>query len=250
MGVAAGANTMPAYAAAPEHTGETMAIFGLIIGIIGIPASIIPILGLLFGVTGLVLSTVSRSKRKRPLTVFGIVFSVLAILAGLALWVYAVAHDPQLHKTNAAASSSSASSADLVSITTPCYTVKVDKGLNNYTPNGCNFDAASATEEFTVGSQSNPDVDSSNLAKVAQQSLTAAASSSKATIKSEQSGQFAGSPAYIANLVGTGTNSGKDMITALALHQSAKGNLFLAIHVVAGGQQASFGPLESTWQWK
>jgi hypothetical protein len=238
---------MPAYATAvnpDEHAGEVMAIIGLVLGVIGIPASIIPLLGLVLGITGLVLCTVARSKHKRLLTVFGIVFSSLAILAALALWVYVIAHDPKLHSANGAAASTS-----LMAISTPCYTVKIDGGLNNYKPTGCGFNAANTTEEFTVEGLSNPSVNSSNLSQTGQQALAAAASS--ATVTSEQSGQFAGSPAYIGILDGNGSNVGKNMIAALVLHSTSNGdNLFLVIHVMSGTQKPTFGPLESTWQWK
>jgi hypothetical protein len=244
--------TMPAYGVAvnsDEHAGEVMAIIGLILGVIGIPASIIPLLGLVLGITGLALSTVARSKHKRVLTIFGIVFSSIAIVAALGLWVYVIVHDPKLHKDNS--SLAGTSSASLVAISTPCYTVKIDSGLQNYKPTGCAFDAASTTEEFTVEGQSNPGVNSSNLAQIGQQSLASAASGINATVTAEQSGQFAGSPAYIANLTGNGTNAGKNMIAALVLHSTANGdNIFMVIHVVSGTQQASFGSLESTWQWE
>lgn len=252
VGAANTMGAMPAYAATPintdEHAGEVKAIIGLILGVIGIPASIIPILGLILGVTGLVLSTIARSTHKRPLTIFGIVFSSLAILAALALWVYAIAHDPLLHKNDG---STSTSSANLVSVSTPCYVVKIDGGLNNYKPSGCGFNAASTNEEFTVEGQSNPNVNSSNLDQVGQQALNEAASNTSSTVDSEQAGQFAGSPAYIATLSGGGSNAGKSMISALVFHPTSNGdNLFLVIHVVSGTGSPSFGSLESTWQWK
>jgi hypothetical protein len=136
-------------------------------------------------------------------------------------------------------------------VNTPCYTVKIDGGLQNYKPNGCNFDAASTTQEFTVIGQSNPGVNSANIAQLGQQALASAASSANATVSSGQSGQFAGSPAYIANLTGTGTNAGKTMIAAFVLHSTSNGdNLFMIIRVASSTQKTSFGPLESTWQWK
>src|SRR4051812_45424246 len=58
----AAAPTMPNYALSTpaQHVGETKALLSLILGIIGIPASFIPGVGFLAGITGLILGTLSR----------------------------------------------------------------------------------------------------------------------------------------------------------------------------------------------
>jgi hypothetical protein len=249
---------MPAYATVGSnaHNGEMKAIIGLILGVIGIPASIIPIAGLIFGITGLVLSTTARSKYKKAISIFGIVFSTLAILTALGAWVWFIAHDAKLHKdpangASSSSSSTSSNSASLVPVDTPCYSLKIDGGLNSYKPEGCDLDSSSASEEFAIAAATNVSVNSSNLDQVGQKAVAGSVSQAKATLISEQSGQFAGSPAYIAYLNATVNGVTQNGIMAVVLHPTSSGeNIFVVAHSVAGNQKVDFGTLESNWQWK
>ena len=253
MGAAINAGgAMPAYATGVnpnEHAGETKAVVGLILGIIGIPAALIPLIGLALGIAGLILGTIARSHYKRTLSMLAIIFSSLAILVSLGSWVYFAAHVLQQQKTGSGSSATSTSSSSLSVISTPCYSVRIDQSLGKSAPSGCNFDAVGTSQEYVAEGVTNSNVTPDNLSQVGQAALAKAASSLGGTITDGQMGQFAGSPAYIAhmNLASENVNG----IYAVVLHATSGGNnVFITGHAVKNGQQVSFGLLESNWHWK
>jgi len=258
VGAVGGNNLTPAYATATPgaQKGEKRAIIALIFGILGIPASLIPILGLAFGITGLVLSTTVISKYKHTVTILAIIFSSLSILTAIGLWVYAIQHDPALHKTTTSSTISSPSSnpssyssASLTPIDTPCYSVKIDSGLSNSTPTGCNFDAASPSQEYTVDSQNIAGMTDASISANGPSALQAAANAIGAKITSEGNGKFSGSTAYIGYMQKTNSNVNGEI--AAVYHPTANGdNLFIVAHFMDSTQKADFGPLEATWVWK
>lgn len=228
--VGAGTN-VPAYAmpntAAAGHSGETRAIVGLVVGVIGIPAALLPIIGLILGITGVVLGTTARAKYKHLVSLLAIIFSTLAILASLGIWVYNVQRIEQAR--GGVGSSDTSSSGSFKAVSTPCYDVKIDGGLNNYQPSGCSFDSASADKEYTVQAMVKPEVTASNLSQYGPTAMQAGAQAVNGTVDSGKLGQFAGSPAYIANISAANNQHG---IFALVLHQSAnQQNVFLVAHV-------------------
>ncbi len=252
-GMTGGVGGTPAYAAIPVaagNAGETRAIIGLIVGVIGIPASLIPLAGLILGIIGLVLGTTARTRYKHAVSLLAIIFSSLAILAALSLWVYGVENYNKTHGIAAGSgtSSSSGTNANLMSITTPCYNVQIDSGLNNYKPNGCDFDSASTSEEYTVQTVSDSSVTSANLSQYGQRALADGAKAINGSVTSERSGNFAGSQAYIGYINAPNNQRG---IFGVVLHQGSKQqNVFLVAHVVRGSNQPDFGTLETNWQWK
>jgi hypothetical protein len=232
---------------------KIMAIIGLCAGFLGLLLILIkpiPFLIMAFGLLGLALCTISRSKLKNVLSIVGIVVSALALVAGLALWVYAVIQYQKSQTTGVSNSSVSTSqnSSLLTPILTPCFNVKIDSGLNNYSPSGCSFDSASTNEEFTVGGNSIPTLTTANFSQLAKKMLANGASDGNATISSEKASQFAGSPAEIAYMTSNGVNP-SNLIAAVVFHQTKVDNIFLIIRVEKISQVPTFGPLESTWQW-
>jgi hypothetical protein len=256
---AVGASGMaPAYAVqaiSTQGSGETRATIGLVLGIIGIPASLIPIAGMICGITGLVLGTTARARYKHTLSLLAIIFSSLAIVTALCLWVYGIEHYVKAHdKSGATSSGTSSASANssanrsLMPITTPCYNVTIDSGLNNYKPTGCDFDSASTSQEYTVEATANADVTAANLAQYGRQALLAGAKGINGTVTSQQSGQFAGSPAYIGYINGPNNQKGE---LGVVLHQTVnQQNVFLVAHFVQSDQKVDFGSLETNWQWE
>src|ERR1700744_6238489 len=70
-----------------QHVGEDKALGAVICGVFGLVGSLfMPLIGLSLGTAGAVLATSARSQTKRRLTTVGLVFSSLAIMAGLATW--------------------------------------------------------------------------------------------------------------------------------------------------------------------
>lgn len=251
VGGPGGASTYAAAPTAASNAGETRAIIGLILGVIGIPASLIPLAGLIFGLAGLVLGTTARVHYRHLVSLLAIIFSSLAILVALSLWVYNAEHYNKTHNVAATgqnAGTSSNASANLKAITTPCYKVQISSGLNSYTPNGCNFDSASTGEEYTVQAIDNPNVTTADLAQYGQKALASGAKAINGSVVSGKSGNFAGSPAYIDYINAPGGQRG---IFGVVLHKSANQlNVFMVAHVVKGSSKPDFGTLETNWQWK
>ncbi|HEY5442056.1 MAG TPA: zinc ribbon domain-containing protein, partial [Candidatus Saccharimonadales bacterium] len=93
----AAAAGVPAYAVAlpGQHSGDNKAVLALLFGIAGIVGALfIVLLGLVLGLAGLIMGTMSRSSSKRGLSTAGLVVSSVAILGSLGVWAYAVKHYP------------------------------------------------------------------------------------------------------------------------------------------------------------
>jgi hypothetical protein len=259
--VAAGAG-IPSYAVpvVAVQNVELKAAMSLVLGIIGLAGGLlVPMLGIALGVIGVVLATLSRRSVKHALSTVGLIVSILAVLAGLAGWAYAIAHDPRFdHKTPSSTAASSATDGPVVSaqgLVTPCYVVKFSSTLNFQNNNGsCNmnaFNGATLNESTnaykvygTVSAITTGDFDS--FAKQAiendiHQSLPSF------SITSETPGEFANSPAYF---VTASNGAGITVMEAVALHTTTNGdNFFVFVHAV-NGNTVNLSVLQSGWQWQ
>ena len=92
---------MPSYALATpaQQRGQKQALLAVLFGVAGLVGALfMALLGLVLGITGIVMGTMARSGSKRRLGTVGLILSGLAVLASLAVWVYAIQHDPMLHQ--------------------------------------------------------------------------------------------------------------------------------------------------------
>jgi len=243
-----------------DHGGEKKAIIGLIFGVVGIPASLIPILGLAFGITGIVLATIAHKKYKHLMTTLAIIFSSISIVLALGLWVYGIQRtlsaqhngSTPVSTLNSSSSSGSSSSGSTSSIDTPCYSTQIESGMQSTSPTGCDFSATSSTTAYVVASTTDNSITASNLQSVGQKSVEQAGSADGITVTSGYAGTFAGAPAYIANVTKTGSSSNDKGVMALVLKQTADGeNLFtIGRFTNNSSQDITFGPIESNWTWK
>ena len=95
------ASTASAPAKAVQRRGEKRALLAVLFGVAGIAGGLfIPLLGLVLGVAGLVMGTLSHSGSRRGLSTAGLFLSGLALLVSLATWTYAVQHDPGLNQSS------------------------------------------------------------------------------------------------------------------------------------------------------
>lgn len=239
---------VPAYAlAVAANSGEKKSIIALIIGVIGIPASFIPLAGMALGIGGLVLGTTARVKYKHTLNLLAIIFSSFAIVVSLALWVWSIDHNQKAKV--ASFDSSNSQPGGFVSVSTPCFKVQINSGLTNYKPKGCNFNSASSTEEYAVVAITNSKINQTNITKAGEIALQAGATSTAGKISGGHLGTFAGSMAYIANYAST--KIATRGLFAFVLHKTTDGeNIFIIGRAVIKGNVTSFGSLESSWQWK
>lgn len=241
---------IPAYAIeAVDHSssrGEIEATIALLLGVIAITTSIfIPLISLILGVAGLVLSTISRSRYRHTLSIMAIVISVIGLLSGVGVWGYAASKSTSLKL----AQGNATPTKNLVSINTPCYQVEIDSGLNNYVPTNCNFDAASTAEEFSVNAVSNTTINSVNLDQVAQTIFKNAIAKTGGSYLYGVSGTFAQSPAYI--VYASNASQQTESIFAMVLNSSSSvDNVYIVGRAIRTTYKPSFGALESSWQWK
>lgn len=247
-----------ALAIAGRHIDENKALLALLFGLAGIAGSLfLALIGLVLGVAGLVMGTMSRSGTRRGLSTVGLVASSLAILSSLAVWVYAVKHDPPLQKPLPSAHSLTDPAVSASSLTTPCYAAGFVDTLNVTNQAGsCDMSAFNG-----------PTIDSStNAYKVyANQSTTTNARNFTGLVKltiekdikdnlpgfnvdTEQVAQFAGSPAYVVN--SSDKETGIAIVEAAVLHQTSNGdNIFILVHAV-NGKTSDLSTIEAQWQWK
>jgi uncharacterized membrane protein len=251
---------LPGYAAARpgQHTGEVKALLSLLFGITGLVGAVfMAVLGLLLGVAGIITGTMSRSSKRRRLSTMGLVLSSLSVLAGMAVWIYAIKHQPvtaQTVKTNPIPSAISMVSADL---TTPCYSLSFVDRLNISNNSGnCSMTAFngqsldSSTNAYKIyASQSQVHTESAFniLAKKAIEKDVHDTLPSF-SVNKELVTTFAGSPAYAIYVADTAHNI--SLVEEAVLHQTTAGdNVFIMIHA-SNGSSIDLNILESQWQWK
>jgi len=257
------AGGVPSYAVALplQHAGETKAMLSLIFGIIGLfGCYFMALLGLVFGIAGIVLGTMSRRSTKKGFSTAGLIVSSLAVLVALATWVYFISHDPRLNPAKTSANTTQHSLPGTFtaanSLSTPCYSVGFTSKLNISSNSGsCDMAAFNGASMEA----------SSELYKVYAEMVTSEASFSSRVksaiesdvqtnlpgykIKSEEAGQFANSTAYIVDAANSTDDT--EVVEAAVYHPTTNGdNLFVLVHAVAGGGSASLNDLESEWQWK
>lgn len=251
-----GAVAMPSYATQPVATGnkaEVLGIIGLIVGILGIPGSLIPILGLALGITGVVLSTISRSKSKRLLSLLGIIFSCLAILTAIAAFTYAVEKNAHNNAPVASTGASSNQSSSAV-VSTPCYSFDRIHGMGSNTQiNGCAFTTTPGTigtVDFDVGANYSAGLTAQNLSAEAMQGYENMLNNSEfKNATKPQKTTFAGSPAYEWDVQAPTNN--EYLLNAVVYNTTyPHDNLYVIVYGQFGSQPTSFGAIESSWQWK
>lgn len=257
---------LPAYALASpaQHKAESRSMVALVLSVLALPGSIIPIIGWALAAAAIVMATISRAKMARKtLNNMAIGFGSLAVLLSAGVYVYVLNNSQQPSPTalNSSTFSSSddellATSRDKATISTPCYSVNV-AGMGNVdnVSSSCkaqafNADTLSAsTNAFNIEGIVQESVDAGNLAEVGQEIANTYLRTSMPdlTITSQNSGSFAGSPAYIIR----GKSAGNVTIEmALVLHVVGHGeNVFVLAHAI-NDAQASLSQFESSWAWK
>lgn len=252
---------VPGYALAKpgQHAGETKALLALILGIAGIAGALfIALIGLVLGTAGIILGTMSRSGPKRGLSTAGLVFSSLAILASLAVWTYAVRHDPRFSQdTSSGKPGISAPAVASSGVSTPCYSAGFVNRFNvSNNAESCDMNAFNGTtlnsssDAYKVYADTSQGANARDYADVFKPALEKDIKNNLPgfAIDTETAASFAGSPAYIINAHNKA--QGVAIVEAAVLHKAAPGeNVFILVHAVGGGT-ADLTTLEAQWQWK
>ena len=253
------ASQPPSYAIATanHHAGETPAVLAVIAGVIGIAGSfLIPIIGLVFGVLGLCMGTVSRRMAHRRLGLAGLILSCLAIVAGLGALAYNYQHNKDT-TPNGKTGLSNSSSKVLSHLTTPCYSFNlVDQYNISNTSGSCDASAYNGTTfenstiVYKIVATNAGTVDPGTFAQLAKAGIEKDIHDNLPTFKidNEGSSSFAGSIAYSAHA--SDQSQGTAIIETLVLHPTSKGdNVFDLVHAI-NGTSVDLQTLEAQWQWK
>jgi hypothetical protein len=251
------AATAPAYALTQphEHVAETKALLSLLFGVIGIVGALfMAVLGIGFGIAGLVLGTISRSSTKRHLSTLGLFASSLAILAGLVVWVYAIRTLDEKKQQSLQTTSEATLASDL---STPCYSLSfVDKLNVSSRSDSCNLNAyngqtlGTSTDAYKVFANQTAVTNVNDFTTIAKRAIEKDVADNMPgfVIDSQRVGAFAGSPAYIVQASNKAQNVA--VVEAAVMRKVNNGeNIFLLVHAL-NGDTADLKILESQWQWK
>jgi hypothetical protein len=251
---------LPAYAVAnpSQHKAESKSMVALILGILALPASIVPLLGWLLAITGIVMASIARAKMPRKtMNNVAIGFGSLAVLLSAGVFVFNVQQPKPSTAGRAGDGSELATTRGVAGIIdTPCYSVDVP-GMDNveHASGSCKAQAFNAdtlltsTNAFNVEGVYQEAINEANLAEagqvIANNYLRTAMPD--LVVASQSSGRFAGSPAYIIR----GKSKGNVTIElALVLHTVPHGeNVFVLAHAI-NDAQASLAQFEAGWEWK
>ncbi len=250
---------LPSYAIAhpAQHVGETTAVLAVILGTIGIVGSgfLIPIIGLVFGIIGMCLGTVSRRRSHRRLALIGLAIASLAVAAGLAALVWNISH----YKTTAQygkTGQSTTSSKVISKLQTPCYSFNLINTYNISNQSGnCsvtmynNQTFATSTNVYKIVASETGTTNPEAFTQLARQAVDTDIHTNLPGFSITRQGpsSFAGSLAYTA--YANNNQQGTALMETLVLHLGTKDNAFDIIHAV-NGSSVNLQTLEARWRWQ
>lgn len=254
-------DNVPGYAftVTGQRPGEVKALLALLFGTTGLVGSLfMAVVGLILGVSGIVMGTMSRSSTKRGLSTAGLALSSLAIVAGLAAWAYAIKHSPASNRISSQRSAQSTTPSVLTAdLSTPCYSVGfIDKFNVSNNSESCDMQAfngpeiATSTDAYKVYVNKSTLVDTNAFTGLAKQALDKDIRDSLSGFRiiTERTASFAGSPAYMVNAYNKA--QGVAVVEAAVLRKAGNtSNVFILVHAT-NGKAAELNILESGWQWK
>lgn len=254
------APSVPSYAIATpnQHAGETQALLSVILGVIGIAGSgfLIPLIGFVFGIAGLIMGTIARRISHRRLAIVGLILSSLAIAAGSAALVYNLQHNKNA-STSTQTGQSTKSSKVTSRLTTPCYSFNLIDQFNVSNSSGScdstvfnNQTFETSTDVYKIVAFKAATNDPGTFTELAKQGVDKDIQDNLPgfNIVSEGPASFAGGLAYTAYTYNKSQDSA--IVETVILHKSSSGNdAFDILHGV-NGKSTNFQALEAQWQWK
>ncbi len=250
---------IPAYALATpaQHSGEIKALLSVVLGIMSLVSlAFITLLGLAFGIAGIVTGTMSRSGSRRGLGTAGMVISVLAITASVAVWAHTI-NQVAVARSRSVTAQNTTQATAAASLTTPCYSVGFIDTLNiSNSSSSCNMSAysgktlATSSNAYKIYANKSAVASDSAIGGLAKQALEKDVKTSLPgfAIDTEQAALFAGSQAYFVHV--SDKAHGIAVVEAVVYHTTASGNnTFVLVHANVG-KTADLNTLEAQWQWK
>lgn len=247
--VSGGSAPVGAIAQPVDRSGETKSIIALLLGVAGIPGALfIPLIGIVFGLAGIILASIARQHYKHALSRIAIFVSALALVVAIVITVIGTERILKSRSNNAASSSSSQTA------TTPCYGVVFAGNLTvTNTSGSCVMSAANADRsiQYNIDAANNPAITESNFNSAVPTTLKNAFNTAdpNAVITSQHAGTFAGSTAYYMAAKDTSTKDSAEVVAVL--HAVSHGeNFFILSEDNIGGGTPNLQSLETNWTWK
>lgn len=246
----------PHYAVASpmQHVGEVQAVLSVLLGVLGIAGAFFAALvGLVMGISGLVLATLARNSVHRRISTAGIIVSSLAIVVSLGVWSFVIHRQNNVANAKPTKTSNAIAAAD---VSTACYATGFIETLNvTKTKDTCNMNAfngpslEASTKAYKVYANQIATVNNETFNEFAKKAVQndVQASLPGFTIDKEQFTNFAGSPAYVVH---ASDKQGVKVTEAVVLRQTKAGaNIFVLVQASSKGP-ADLSTLEAQWQWK
>lgn len=232
-----------------DHSGKAIASF--VLSILGLPATLIPIVGVIFAILAIVFGSISLHSTRKVFAKIGIGIGIFVLLVSVFFWVKATQMLLEEKRTGTAGTSS-LDSKELQTISTPCYTTKVPAYLKLTKAEGsCTFQAINSEigEQLQVKVLQIPELTAANLSTAA----TADAQNvvgviPGGSIAKQAAATFAGSQAYNVELVATDGSAGT---ISYVYDSTPQGNLVIILHTQAkaSGNNYDLSSIESEWSW-
>lgn len=244
---------LPSYAVPKTHHKQHWAAIALIFGLLGIGGGfIVPILGISFGVIGLIFATSSLKLTHGWLKSIGLVVPLVALLLSIGVLVNIYSHNAKL--VSSSTQSGTSNGVATISVTTPCYSLIFNTELNVNNSGSCSLNAYNSTtfqsssDVYKIIASQIQGLSTSNFDNFVAQAIKSDISKhlSSFNITNKASSIFSGSPAYYVTAIDK--SSGISFIEEAILHNSKKDNLFVIVHAL-NGQTINLNNLETTWQW-
>ncbi|MGH7240834.1 MAG: hypothetical protein ACREGB_00890 [Candidatus Saccharimonadales bacterium] len=233
-----------------RHDHGNKAIASLVLAVLGIPACLIPVVGLVFGVLALVFGTLSFRSSRKKFAVVGIVLGAVVVLGSLYLWMRNAQVLVNGHNTNQSTHVSAVDESSLQTVSTPCYETKIPIAMKvTHSANSCTFlgTTTGGAEQEEVKVLQVPGLTLANLTTAARADVTNVVGSIPGgSIAKQQSATFAHSQAYEVDITSTDGSTGT---ISYVYDATAQGNLVIVLHTQASGANYDLSTIESHWSW-
>jgi uncharacterized membrane protein len=241
----------PGYALPAQHDHSGKAIASFVLAVLGLPACLIPVAGIVLGILAIVFGSLSVRSSRKIFAIIGMSIAVIVLLASIFFWVRNTQELVTQHKSGNPLTST-ADSSSLQAVSTPCYTTKVPKDMKvTQTGGSCTFSAASAdgSEQEVVKVLQVPQLTLGNLSSAAKADAANVVNAIPGgSISGQRSSTFAGSQAYEVEIKATDGSAG---IISYVYDTTMQGNLVIVLHTQAraSGNNYDLSRIESNWSW-
>ncbi|MBC7581258.1 hypothetical protein H7097_00120, partial [Aeromicrobium sp.] len=190
---------VPGYGPLPaiqDHSGKAIASF--VLGILALPGSLLPIVGITFAVLAIVFGSLSVHSVRKALAIIGMIMAGIALMTSIFFWVNSAQNLAEKRKNGVPIAT--ISSAATESLSTPCYSLKIPKGMKiTQTAGNCTFLASDANrgEQIQVKVLQVPQLTLANLSTAAKaDAVNVVGAIPGGSIVSQKASTFAESPAF------------------------------------------------------